>query len=149
MTKQQFLSYCLNSYGTSRAYPFGEDFETTKLISIEDAQSINMRSAVDDGNILFAMIVTIGNPVLVKKDRKFCIKNMALFKAIYQSLFSMEYLLLFLQNEQYAMKKKASGGVQSFVSLKFLSNYLLPLYPFAEQKRSSPNWKKFCRCVRD
>lgn len=111
------------------------DFETTKMISLEDAQAINMRSAVDDGDILFAMIGTIGNPVLVNKDREFCIKNMALFKAIDQDLFSMEYLLLFLQNEQHAMKKKASGGVQSFVSLKFLRNYLLPFPPLAEQKR--------------
>lgn len=52
-----------------------------------------------------------------------------------QCLFDMEYFLLFLQNEQYAMKKKASGGVQSFVSLKFLRNYLLPPPPLAEQKR--------------
>ncbi len=81
------------------------------------------------------MIGTIGNPVLVKKDREFCIKNMALFKAINQDLLDMNYLLLFLQNEQYAMKKKASGGVQAFVSLKFLRNYLLPLPPYSEQKR--------------
>ena len=111
------------------------DFDTTKLISQEDAQAINLRSAVDDGDILFAMIGTIGNPVFVKKDREFCIKNMALFKAINKDLFDMEYLLLFLQNEQHVMKKKASGGVQSFVSLKFLRNYLLPLPPLAEQKR--------------
>lgn len=111
------------------------DFDTTKLISQEDAQAINLRSAVDDGDILFAMIGTIGNPVLVKKDREFCIKNMALFKAINKDLFDMKYLLLFLQNEQHVMKKKASGGVQSFVSLKFLRNYLLPLPPLAEQKR--------------
>lgn len=110
------------------------DFDTTKLISFEDAQVINMRSAVDDGDILFAMIGTIGNPVLVKKDREFCIKNMALFKAISQKLIDMEYFLILLQNEQYNMKKKASGGVQSFVSLKFLRNYLIPLPPIAEQK---------------
>ena len=113
----------------------GIDFDTTKLISYEDAEQINMRSGVDNGDILFAMIGTIGNPVLVKKDREFCIKNMALFKAVSQDLLDMNYLLLFLQNEQHAMKKKASGGVQSFVSLKFLRNYLLPLPPVAEQKR--------------
>lgn len=111
------------------------NFETTKLISVEDAKEINMRSAVDDGDILFAMIGTIGNPVLVRKDREFCIKNMALFKAISQDLLDMKYFLLFLQNEQHIMKKKASGGVQSFVSLKFLRNYALPLPPFNEQKR--------------
>ena len=28
MTKQEFLEYCLNTYGTSPDYPFDEDFET-------------------------------------------------------------------------------------------------------------------------
>ena len=28
MTKQEFLKYCLNTYGTSPDYPFDEDFET-------------------------------------------------------------------------------------------------------------------------
>jgi type I restriction enzyme S subunit len=33
------------------------------------------------------------------------------------------------------MKKQSSGGVQSFVSLTFLRNYLFPLPPLAEQQR--------------
>ena len=31
MTKQQFLSYCFNTYGTLLDYPFDEDFETAVL----------------------------------------------------------------------------------------------------------------------
>ncbi len=31
MTKQSFLEYCLNTYGTSPDYPFDEDFETAVL----------------------------------------------------------------------------------------------------------------------
>ena len=31
MTKQQFLEYCLNTYGTSPDYPFDDDFETAVL----------------------------------------------------------------------------------------------------------------------
>ena len=31
MTKQQFLAYCLNTYGTSPDYPFDEDFLTAVL----------------------------------------------------------------------------------------------------------------------
>ena len=111
------------------------DFQTAKMISERDADEINARSYVDNGDILFAMIGTIGNPVLVEKDREFCIKNMALFKPVNQGLFDMRYLLLFLQNEQYVMKRKASGGVQSFVSLRYLRNYPLPLPPLAEQRR--------------
>ena len=111
------------------------DFDTAKLISKEDADIINMRSEVNTDDILFAMIGTIGNPVLVKKEREFCIKNMALFKPISPSFSYMKYIFIFLQKEQEIMKKNASGGVQSFVSLKFLRNYLLPLPPLAEQKR--------------
>ncbi len=31
MTKQAFLDYCLNTYGTAADYPFEEDFETAVL----------------------------------------------------------------------------------------------------------------------
>ena len=31
MTKQEFLSYCLNTYGTVPDYPFDENFETAVL----------------------------------------------------------------------------------------------------------------------
>ena len=31
MTKQEFLEYCLNTYGTSSDYPFNEDIETAVL----------------------------------------------------------------------------------------------------------------------
>ena len=36
MTKQEFLEYCLNTYGTSPDYPFDEDFETAVLRHAEN-----------------------------------------------------------------------------------------------------------------
>lgn len=42
------------------------------------------------------------------------------------------YLLCFYQKE---MKDTASGGVQSFVSLSFLRNFLIPIPPLFEQRR--------------
>ena len=47
------------------------DFENTKLISQIDANKINARSKVDVGDILFAMIGSIGNPVIVECNREF------------------------------------------------------------------------------
>ena len=121
---------------TSKNLKQGEiDFDNVKLITVEDSEKINMRSGVDEGDILFAMIGSIGNPVLIKKTREFSIKNMALFKPINNKLFHMEYLLNFLQLEQESMKRKATGAVQSFVSLTFLRGYLVPLPPLEEQKR--------------
>ena len=111
------------------------DYGNVKYITQEDADKINARSMVDDDDILFAMIGSIGNPVLVKKDREFCIKNMALFKKHANTDISMRYMYWFFFFIQYKLKKEASGGVQSFISLTRFREYLVPLPPFAEQKR--------------
>ena len=110
------------------------DFSTAKLISKEDSAAINQRSKVDSGDILFAMIGSIGNPVLYYGSEDFSIKNMALFKQIPSGM-DMEYVFWFLMLIQDEMKKAASGGVQAFVSLGFLRNYLIPVPPVFEQKR--------------
>ena len=36
MTKQEFLEYCLNTYGTSPDYPFDEGFETAVLRHVDN-----------------------------------------------------------------------------------------------------------------
>src|SRR3989338_8998220 len=56
------------------------DFSTANLISKDDLDKINKRSAADDGDIIMPMIGTIGNPIIIKKDREFGIKNVALIK---------------------------------------------------------------------
>lgn len=111
------------------------DYGNIKYITQEDADRINERSAVDDGDILFAMIGSIGNPVLVKKDREFCIKNMALFKKYENTNINMNYMYWFFYYAQYALKAEASGGVQSFISLTRFREYLIPLPPYSEQER--------------
>ena len=110
------------------------DFLNIKYISFDDAEEINKRSKVDVSDILFAMIGSIGNPVLVKEDILFCIKNVALFKRI-STFTNMEYIYYCLFYFQEDMKDKASGGVQSFVSLNYLRNYLIPLPPLTEQQQ--------------
>ncbi|MCI6163841.1 MAG: restriction endonuclease subunit S [Lachnospira sp.] len=110
------------------------DFSTAKFISEDDHIAISQRSKVDNGDIMYAMIGSIGNPVLYYGNDKFSIKNMALFKKINNGLL-MEYVYWFLFFSQDNMKKYASGGVQSFVSLNYLRNYLIPIPPIQEQKR--------------
>lgn len=110
-------------------------FEDVKLISMDDAQKINERSYIDDGDILFAMIGSIGNPVIVHKDREFCIKNVALFKNFAPMHISMDYFYWFLMHEQFVLRKNAIGGLQPFVSLKVFRSHLMPLPPMSEQIR--------------
>ena len=54
------------------------DFSNIKYISEEDHKQISLRSGVNVGDILFAMIGSIGNPVLIKENSNFSIKNIGL-----------------------------------------------------------------------
>lgn len=111
------------------------DYGNVKYITQSDEDKINERSAVSDADILFAMIGSIGNPVLVKKDREFCIKNMALFKRYADTNIDMNYMYWFFYFVQYSLKAEASGGVQSFISLTRFREYPFPLPPYEEQHR--------------
>lgn len=113
----------------------GLDFSNVNYITQEDANKINERSNVDSGDILFAMIGTIGNPVIVEKEREFCIKNVALFKNFAKDKLDIRYVYWMLMREQFVMKKKAIGGLQPFISLKVFREYPVPLPPLEEQKR--------------
>ena len=111
------------------------EFTNVKYISKQDADNINKRSRVDIGDILFAMIGSIGNPVIVNDNREFCIKNIALFKQISPKLMNMKYIYFILVFAQRKLKGIASGGVQSFISLRVFRRYIIPIPPLAEQHR--------------
>ncbi len=111
------------------------DLSDVKLISPADHEQISARSKVDRNDILFAMIGSIGNPVLVDTDVEFSVKNVALFKYYAASLSCPQYLLLGLQTEVAGMKDRAAGGVQAFVSLGQLRSRVVALPPLAEQSR--------------
>lgn len=116
--------------------PNGIDFKDVTFISKEDHKEIEKRSGVDDGDVLFAMIGTIGNPVLVRKDRPFSIKNVALFKLggteVYPPFFKtlLESPVITRQ-----LSLVSRGGNQKFVSLTVLRDMKIPLPPLSEQKR--------------
>lgn len=111
------------------------DFSNTIYITREDHVNICKRSNVDDGDILFAMIGTIGNPVVVKKDREFSIKNVALFKVGKNNeKLNNYYLKYVLEASVGELNNKAIGGNQKFVGLGFLRNYKIPLPSLEKQK---------------
>ena len=109
------------------------DFTNVNYISKEDYLKFSLRSNVENEDILFAMIGSIGNPVIVKKDRDFSIKNVALFKKSQHII--TKYLYFYLYYIQDLLKSNATGAVQSFVSLLTLRLHLFVLPPLAEQKR--------------
>lgn len=111
------------------------DLENVSLISEKDYNKINERSKVSIGDILFAMIGTIGNPVIVDEDPQFAIKNVALFK--YNNLINNKYLKYFLESPKTLniMHSQAKGSTQKFVGLGYLRTFIFPVCPLNEQRR--------------
>lgn len=109
------------------------DMSNVSLISEVDYRAINNRSKVDVGDVLFAMIGTIGNPVYVQVEPHYAIKNMALFKV--PSNQSGEFLKYYLLNEDVLLKMQteSKGTTQKFVSLGYLRNFLITIPPLSTQ----------------
>ena len=124
------------------------DMSNVSLISEEDYKAINNRSKVNIGDVLFAMIGTIGNPVYVQVEPNYAIKNMALFKV--PSNQSGEFLRYYLLNENVLskMQTESKGTTQKFVSLGYLRNFLMAIPSLTEQKEIVVRLDSFSAHVR-
>jgi type I restriction enzyme S subunit len=98
------------------------DFSSCYYISKQDFNQINQRSAVNQYDVLFGMIGTVGNTAIVtQKEIDFAIKNVGLFKldgnydkAIWlKNYFSSNIFSNYL-------RKQMAGTTQQFVGLGFL-----------------------------
>ena len=111
----------------------GLSFDNVKLISEQDYNKINERSAVHKGDVLLAMIGTIGNPTLVSVEPKFAIKNVALFKI--PSGKCGEFLKHYLGSRWVISKmmEEAKGTTQKFVGLGYLRAFPINVPPSRTQ----------------
>ena len=108
------------------------DLENVSLISEEDFEQINKRSKVSVGDILFGMIGTIGNPVLIKSEG-FAIKNVALIKQLGPLLNS--FLVQLLQSDYVAeiFAVLNTGNSQKFIALGKIRCLPVPVPSLQEQ----------------
>ena len=110
------------------------NYDNVKFISEKDYININKRSKVDIGDILFAMIGTIGNPIVVEVEPTFAIKNVALFKI--SADHSGHFLRYYLSSRDVIkkMKAEAKGTTQKFVGLGYLRDFKIKIPSLSEQK---------------
>lgn len=115
--------------------PEGLSFDNVSFISDQDYIKINQRSAVHRGDVLLAMIGTIGNPTLVDVEPNFAIKNVALFKV--PATQSGAFLRYYLDSGYVSSKMmaEAKGTTQKFVGLGYLRDFPINLPPLPEQHR--------------
>lgn len=112
------------------------DFSSANFISEEDYQKVIMRSSVEQYDILFSMIGTIGNVVHVKqKDVDFAVKNMGIFKLSkdYLKSYWLYYWLNSPCSKEYIYQRLA-GSTQSYLTLNSLRDFPV-LYPGTDDAR--------------
>lgn len=101
------------------------DFDSAKRISEEDYQKIILRSKVDQWDILFSMIGTIGNIYLeTNADPQYACKNVGIFK-MGGDQEKAKWLYYYLQSpagREY-MITSARGTTQGYVPLGALRNF--------------------------
>jgi len=99
------------------------DLSTSYKISEEDYEEINKRSKVDRWDILFSMIGTVGEVLLVKDPPNFAIKNVGLFKS--RSEVTGRWLYYYLQSpgaiEEIYMSMR--GSTQQYIPLGALRSF--------------------------
>lgn len=112
------------------------DFSSANFISEEDYQKVIKRSSVEQYDILFSMIGTIGNVVHVKqKDVDFAVKNMGIFKLSkdYLKSYWLYYWLNSPCSKEYIYQRLA-GSTQSYLTLNSLRDFPV-LYPGTDDAR--------------
>lgn len=112
----------------------GLDMSDVSLISDEDFNAINQRSKVNVGDIIFGMIGTIGNPVILKRN-DFAIKNVALIKR--DGEVENEFLIQLLKSPVFYryIRKENVGGTQKFLGLSQIRNFEFLVPSKAEQEK--------------
>jgi len=112
-------------------------FDNIKYISNKDHSNFSKRSHVENGDILFGMIGTVGKPIIVQEKFEFSIKNVALLKfsgnQLLNNVFAKNILKSSVVLNQF--KKISNGGVLNFIALGSIRNLDFPLPSKTEQQK--------------
>ena len=121
MTSPKYIEQGIPLVTSKNLTDSGLCFRDVNFISEDNHKEISKRSAVERGDILYGMIGTIGKPTLVDTDRRFSIKNVALFKQSNPNI-SNRYLFWLLNSQSISnqIAQALRGGTQKFVSLGVL-----------------------------
>lgn len=120
---------------TSKNISSGDlDFTDAYFISEEDYKEVNKRSQVQQWDILFSMIGTVGN-VYIEENQEisYAIKNMGVFSC--QDEYKAKWLYYYLQSPYFKklLNHQLSGAIQKFAPLGWLRSIDVP--EFTEDKK--------------
>lgn len=111
-------------------------FEKSYLISNDDADEIDRRSKVDQWDVLFSMIGTVGEIAVVKENPEFAIKNVGLFKTNgNKELAHWVYYYFRSPIGKMQVYERLQGTTQQYITLGQLREFPIPLPPLPTQRK--------------
>ena len=113
------------------------DFSNTKFISQEEHESLYKRCNPERGDILLTKVGTTGIPVIVETDKEFSLfVSVALLKFNIDLIFNKYFMYVIKAPVVQIQARENTRGVgnKNWV-MRAIANTVLPLPPFAEQKR--------------
>ena len=111
------------------------DLTSAYKISENDFELVNKRSKVDQWDILFSMIGTIGEMAIVTDRPEFAIKNVGLFKTNGNKLLSQWIYYYFKSTEAQAeIQASLKGSTQQYITLGDLRVFPIKIPSEKEQK---------------
>lgn len=113
----------------------GFDLSNTKKITVEDHKKFYVRSNVEFGDIIIAMIgANRGMSCIVDTRETFSIKNVGLIKK--NENINIKYLLFYLHSPSANayVQANSNGGAQEFIGLKGLRNFPIQYPPLSDQQ---------------
>ena len=123
---------------TSKNLKNGElDFSTCYQISEDDYIDVNKRSYVEQYDVLFGMIGTIGSPVMITQSHvNFAVKNVGIFKSNGDKNLGL-WLCHFFNSDiaKNYIERNKNSSTQSFVALGFLRAFPIINPPSEERKK--------------
>ena len=111
------------------------DFSQAYFISETDHKKISNRSGLDEGDIVFSNIGTIGSCAIIKGETDFSVKNVLIFKPKEKYLTTFLFYLLTNSSTLEQLLLSSSGASQQFIGLTFARDFkvLVPKYDLIEQ----------------
>ena len=113
------------------------DFSEAKKVSFETYEKAAYGSKPHKGDILFCRVGTIGKPQVIYDDVDFCIFVSLGFFRDHFNLLIPEYIVQWMNSKLFERQVdiEVKGALQKNLNTGWLKEFLVPLPPYAEQKR--------------
>ena len=113
------------------------DFSNTQFVSEETYENASYGSKPHKGDILFGRVGTIGKPQIIDSDDKFCIFVSLGFLRDHTDLLNKKYICSWMESQLFwkQVYTMVKGATVKNLNTSWLSDFLIPLPPLAEQKR--------------